>query len=421
MNNLFLSGLNSEQRMRLEAADIGCLDLTLGDEQGVIVEENQLESVLRTLDCIVVSQSAMPFEGLKKVVLKVDQHLPEDNADPSVSSDAELEGSSLAQVAKQVLLPLLRRDIVLHRPRTFSVPVNDGKFHIHISSSPQKCVTGVKPPERIWGVPVDCRDYGWPASGTGVAFPNDEGTYQVAELVGADNLYIHHDLARNGTVNEEKILRILLNKVLTHLALPRERWLAYHRQQMIEECSKCSVKSLAQVPSEQQPDRVKEMKKELAKRVRAGQTEEAKILRDEGLSKEVFGQEYEALLRVPKVKDVQVSGNSIVVYTDLLKCKDNRTGHLHEIGAFKIELPMLGASPLWFNQTRLVHGYQDKQHAPHVFANGTACLGNTADLFAKLLKERQFAIAAQLAIEFVEQANTSDTAGKHIDRWPRAR
>ncbi len=118
---------------------------------------------------------------------------------------------------------------------------------------------------------------------------------------------------------------------------------------------------------------------------------------------------------------MRVEGDSIVVFTEILNCRDNRTGYLHEIGAFKIELPFGGTSPIWTNLTRRVHGYKADQHSPHIWAEGNACLGNAPSIFPDLFANRQFAVAAPIAIEFVENANTNDPAGKHISSWPLAR
>jgi hypothetical protein len=59
-------------------------------------------------------------------------------------------------------------------------------------------------------------------------------------------------------------------------------------------------------------------------------------------------------------------------------------------------------------------------NAPHVDAEGKACLGNMKEVFSQLLAERQYAAVVEAAIAFVEAANPDDTWGKHIDKWPRA-
>ncbi len=135
-----------------------------------------------------------------------------------------------------------------------------------------------------------------------------------------------------------------------------------------------------------------------------------------------YGQEFDKLLAVPKVRDVQVVDGVVKVFTDTLTCADPRTGKRHEIGAFRIEIYTNGASNgvRWFNLTRRVDAYKYKQMAPHVWDDGSACLGNTAEVFPELIGNYEFAAAAMVAIQFVESVNTDDAAGKHINKWPEA-
>ncbi len=166
---------------------------------------------------------------------------------------------------------------------------------------------------------------------------------------------------------------------------------------------------------------VQSLRKRLAHAITETRKKERNLLTDENVNLDEFGIEYENLMKVKYVKDVKVEGDAVVIYTDVLNCKDERTGILHEIGAFRIRLPFTGTMPNWKNLTRTVNGMKAGQHAPHVWPDGSACLGNTADIFPKLFQQRQWSIAAQLAIEFVQAANTSDHAGKYISSWPRAR
>jgi hypothetical protein len=95
---------------------------------------------------------------------------------------------------------------------------------------------------------------------------------------------------------------------------------------------------------------------------------------------------------------------------------------LHEIGAFDIQIPTNGSSDIrWFNRTRKVDGYREGMNAPHVWAAGNACLGNTEALFPKLTAKRDFASAVQVAVAFIEYVNVDDPAGKLIHHWPYAR
>lgn len=423
VNNLFLPALTAEQRLKLQAANIVCDDLTLGTEHGVLLDESQLQRALTALDSKVAAESPAGIDGVKRVLLKSEQEL-------LPVARAAWGQSRLVPIAAQLMM-LLGREVVLYKRACAIDPIKDGKFHIHIHSSPTRSLSGVYPPALVWGIPVDCRETAFTPSRRGVLISDEASGYVVAELVGNDNLYIHHKLAQYESNNEEQLFAELLQRVVPHIEVTPERKEKYRRNRFIDECTKSIARIMrtTEVFTGKHSDRSKELLKQFNKTARAARSKEQALLRDMNVSTRVFGDEYEALLNIPKVKDVKVEGKSVIVLTELLHCKDDRTGYIHEIGAFSIELPMGGSSPKWTNLTRRIstpkasqyHLSRD-QHAPHVWGDGSACLGNTRDIFSKLLRDRQFAIAAQLAIEFVESANTADDgSGAWVHLWPRVR
>lgn len=130
-----------------------------------------------------------------------------------------------------------------------------------------------------------------------------------------------------------------------------------------------------------------------------------------------YGQEFDKLLEVPKVRRVEAKEGKVVIYTDVLYCVDSRSGKRHEIGAFRIELDTARVVPKWYNLTRKGPG---NHMAPHVSPQGDACLGNTAEIFPQLIGEYEFAAAAMVAIQFVESVNETDQWGRVISEWPVA-
>jgi hypothetical protein len=422
MSSYFIPGLSAAQKTRLREYGVEFYDFTLGNEEGAILQDGYIEAAMTILGAKIVSRRDTNYDGIQRLKID-DRNLPGESSGQSAEVTAEKwqNGSKnkngMMNVAKHVLLPYLQQDIVLHNPNNVAAPIEDGKLHIHIYSSPAPCARGVTPPEQLWGIPVQCRDGAWPASGRGTAIWYQPANYAVAELVGPNNLYIHHNLVRNGSEYDEMIFAAILRETLRLLrpSQPPER----ARRLFVDECSKSFVRALADAGRTEGDAR--ELGKDLQKLVRAAEKEEQKVFRNEGVSLEQFGEEYDGLLAIPKVKDVRVENGAIVVYTRVLYARDDRSGVYHEIGAFKIHLDPNRTSPLWFNQTRLVHGMKPDQHAPHVWSNGTACLGSTEVVFAQLFSTRQWAIAAQLAIEFVEKANTvNDIAGQRVHCWPAA-
>ena len=155
------------------------------------------------------------------------------------------------------------------------------------------------------------------------------------------------------------------------------------------------------------------------RRLRIGcSREEQAFLRNQAAPQEVLGEEFDRLMDLASVVAVEVVPGQLKVTTTVLYCRHPVTGSLHEIGAFDILIPTEGGDIRWLNRTRQVTGYSTSMQAPHVFADGTACLGNVKDLFPRLIAQRDFSSALQVAIAFVEAVNVNDSAGQFIDRWP---
>ncbi len=420
MSCLFLPKMDPERIALLRAANMTCMDFSLGDLEGVLIEEAQLPEVMNLVNVRALTQSDSGYEGIKTLDVEYGKLLPKLTDDHVATVIPDLPGiwPGVSRPA-QGLVALLQRDVVLHYPRRTASPIDDGRFHVHIYSSPAGH-THAPPPERIWGVPVECLDLAWRGSSHGISLRDETTGYEVAELIGQNNLYVHHDLLKHrGTIYEEEILRKLLERVIVHLEIPAARLRLYKRNLFIDESSAATARVMNSVAAtNDHAEKVKALRSEIAKRTREALQIEQNLLRNDSFSPEVFAGEYESLVALPQVTEVQVASEHIIVYTVVLNCRDDRTNRQHEIGAFRIMLPINGSAPLWFNMTRLVSGWKAAQQAPHVWNDGSACLGNTEDLFKALLGQRQYALAAQLAIEFVESANTADAAGKLVTNWP---
>jgi hypothetical protein len=131
---------------------------------------------------------------------------------------------------------------------------------------------------------------------------------------------------------------------------------------------------------------------------------------------EKYGEEFDRLLDVPNVRRVEAKEGKVIIFTNTLYCVDPRSQTRHEIGVFRIEMNSANSDVRWFNLTRRVGDH----FAPHVKTDGSACLGNTAEIFAELIGSYEFAAAAMVAIQFVESCNVDDVWGKTISQWPVA-
>lgn len=442
MNNYFIPGLSPAQKEKLKSVYVHYCDFTMGSEAGVVIEHDYFEAALQILEAKVSTLADSIYQGIQRVVIE-DRSLPT-TVGPRVSAGTWTgkNQKGLLLVAEQVFVPFVQMDVVISSPRNVVAPQNDGRFHIHLYSSPAPCNNGAAVPNTIWGLRVSCTTTAWPASRRGVAIY--DGSYAVAELVGGNNLYVHHDLANTGSIDEQHLFAELLQRVLSLINSKQSPEQA--RRLFIDECSQGILRYLPEAlaveraiaaqsppapgdaaPTASSPgprrtaleEKIRKLNGDLSKLVREARLEELKLFRNEGMTPELFGEEYEALLKVKQVTDVRVEGGKIVVYTTTLKARDPRNHQLHEIGAFKIVLDPQRTSPQWFNQTRLVNALFELQQAPHVWNSGNACLGNTEAIFADLFAQRQWSVAAQVAIRFIESVNlVNDRAGPYIVNWP---
>lgn len=433
--NYFIPGLGSDKKQKLQEAAVAFCDMDIDGEAGLVVDDANIARFLKVLGAEIEVESATSYEGIVKISLKEGFHRPQYKVDIAVWNGKNYEG--FKKIAEEILLPVIKKNIGIDVPhKKVSFPLNDGRFFILFWSSPSGQVQK-SPPTKIWGIDVDCRDQGFLPSGQGIPITDETG-YAMAEIVENRLLYIHYDLCDRGSPQELAIFRRLLEEVVVELSATPEqkaerlRQLAEakrvrSRQQYVQECSKRFEKTLAGTKRSitEGEARIAQLQQEIAKKIRETAGAKRKLEQLEtckGGELEKYGREFDKLLTVPKVLDVQVADGVVKVFTDTLFCTDPRSKIVHEIGKFRIEIysDCQNGGVRWYNLTRRVDAYEKGMHAPHVFPQGNACYGNTAEIWPELIGNYEFAAAAQVAIQFIESVNTDDGAGKHIDKWPVA-
>lgn len=440
MKNFFLAGLAPDQKAKLQEGSVPFCDFQIDGPGGVVIEETHIPRTLELLSAEISSESATTLEGIFVLVLRATTPAEPARSANTVSVeswDGEKEEKFMA-VAQEVLLPVVKRDVQLSVPHKKTVaPASDGKFHVFFWSAPAGQTVGPKPPEKIWGIATACRDEAFLPSGQGVPIVDTQTGWVVAEMVG-NNLYVHHDLCHYGKDSELQIFRRLCEEVVVELSLTpkeksdRQRKLAEDRrlrsrEAYVRECSQRFEKTVAGTTRAISDGeiKVKQLTESLVRAQRelyGSRRKLEQLSACKGGELDKYAKEFDKFLGVPKVRDVQAADGVVKVFTETLFCTDPRTKIRHDIGAFCIEIYTSGASNgvRWFNLTRRVDGYKSGMQAPHVFPEGNACFGNTAETFAELIGSYEFAAAAMVAIQFVESVNTDDPAGATIDRWPVA-
>lgn len=430
------------QQLRVGQAGVQYVPFSIERDEGLLIEEDQLQALLDSLSLDKTGEVPSPYEGIFRLNVATRGSAPPRTSGPGKVTFGEWNGNkkdSFKKVVNDVLLPAVNRkgpmDVVIHVPHgKVAAPINDGAFHIHIWSSPAGAA-GAKPPARYWNIPIDCTDNSFSASGQGVAIRDDSGL-AVAELVGKSNLYIHHDVCHNGTDNELNLFRRLLEETVDLLTMSdgervekqkkrvdgernkaREAYIQYAAGSL-----KTRVESLRRnVDTERQ--KLETAQKQLTEAVRRVKEQEDALellITSRSKQEQELGDEYDRLLSARCIKDVQVTKEKITVVTDVLYCVDPRTNKRHKIGAFRIELFLNGGEDCvrWFNQTQKVYNGHSNMNAPHVDGNGKGCLGSIKYDLPKLMAKMDFSSAIMLAITFIESVNTDDAWGKTIDRWP---
>lgn len=290
--------------------------------------------------------------------------------------------------------------------------VSPGEFTIYFNGAARGAIK-LPQPETCWGLTLPTKaDNINTISQSGVPIYDDRGN-AVGELAG-NALYVFPELMKYGTANEcmlwahflacarEAIVQASTTSRDDHLALAYAQCAAF-------EMKKSKARGGKNDASASLKNFVKTLK--LAVRV------QREMLRIEQAPYEDLGAEFDSMLSISKVMDVSVSEQAVVVHTTDLFCVDPRTGLTHWIGPFEITIS--GSNISWRNKA--AHARTLGMNAPHVDANGKACMGNMGEVFSTLLSERQFAACVEAGIAFVEAVNVDDSWGKKICNWPIAK
>lgn len=136
--------------------------------------------------------------------------------------------------------------------------------------------------------------------------------------------------------------------------------------------------------------------------------------------RERLAAEFESLKSAPHVESLFVVGNTLVVRTDALVANDSKTNFDHEIGRFTILIDLRGKNGVvrWFNRDKRVDGFKPGMNAPNVYADGTACLGDTVQPMAELTARLELTVVVDLAIQHIENSGSSEL-GAFVSLWPR--
>ncbi len=227
--NVFVRWLSEEQKEKLRLASIPFTLASAGaGEDGISFSPQSFARAKRLLKAHVIEVFPSGGRVFEEAVLTFPT--PRDHALRGFKTEVagslvwyELLGRwrrrKLTSLVNDALMPSVRKDIVVHlRNGQAANPTTDGKFHLHLFSTPENLAGGVNTPARLLGAPMQNRTTAFGASGTGVPIMEPISNFAVGELVD-NNLYVHVDLVtRKSLVTRAGLLLRILQQVDGELA-----------------------------------------------------------------------------------------------------------------------------------------------------------------------------------------------------------
>lgn len=133
---------------------------------------------------------------------------------------------------------------------------------------------------------------------------------------------------------------------------------------------------------------------------------------------ESISNELDMLIKNEKVDDVHIHDHIIHVFTKPLYMYDLH-GNRYYLGKCNFKIDLFDSHVVFDNDNRR-HGFwnQDDVH-PHISGLGEPCWGTIDSTIIELCSEYQIYAIALMCINFLEQANTEDSAGEFVISWDK--
>jgi hypothetical protein len=325
-------------------------------------------------------------------------------------------------MTKEVLFDNLGRCILLNvaHGRRSSPNTDPSKFKVHIYSAPEVSESH-RAHTHMWDIHVSNRDGVRPDT-TRHQIYCDEGV-PVAS-VDSNNLYIYHDVVHYGDDKEKAIYRRIMEETLVAFKNDFKQPPDLNRRIYIKMCNQRIKNELRDIEaaSEKSSEIIANTQKKLVEAIREQDYQRHRmeeLKKAEGYNDSHFDDEFSKLCDIAHVKNVKIQPDAIYFETDMVTCVDPRSGKQHNIGEFQIAIEPSSGDVKFMNQSYIIPGYHSEgMQAPHVFHNGSPCLGNMQNILPDLIAKFDFPSAAMIAVNFLAEVNTDDEAGQYIHKWP---
>lgn len=139
--------------------------------------------------------------------------------------------------------------------------------------------------------------------------------------------------------------------------------------------------------------------------------------------KEKIRKEIDAMKGNKKVTTIFFNENGELVFDTVeliakVKCEDNKV-RKYRMGRFRITVKLGNGEVKFYNKDikNVRYGWWAINQHPHVSTNGTACLGSASTLILECISNREWAVLADVLINFLESVNIKDGAGQKYVNW----
>jgi hypothetical protein len=354
------------------------------------------------------------FEGTEEKP-KVDEKSPQ----VKVESWNGQGMNQFVQLTEKMLLPVIKKDIILSVPHGYNSPLNlnPNEFHIRIWS--QIPYDGDLPefsPTHYWGIPISCQDSFFGSSGTGVDIFDSDG--QIAAELIENTLYIHHDLVHYGETdrmrNQLAILTKIYESTINFYKNPGEFERIKRDRELIEFSNMLKNMTTKRINTatknlDKQTRTVEEYRNYLVGAVREQMhcLQELNFLNDpkfSGISDEVVAKQWKELKSIPGITGVTVSRGKINVTTELIYIVSEES--TYELGPFGIIIDTVNNSVK--ATTYGAKGTRTGCYHPHINSGGSICFGNLSDAITSALIKLDIPVLVNLIFELLNNYTSGD-------------
>ncbi len=147
-----------------------------------------------------------------------------------------------------------------------------------------------------------------------------------------------------------------------------------------------------------------------------------KLAQSRDTSPEFLASQWSALSKEPKISQIQPTQTGLCLITHPLLCSNPDSGEVHHIGAFCLQMTLVGdqSGIRFYNLTRRVKAFKDlAMQAPYILPDGSCCMAGLIDAAVpELIGTLQLHPMAMVGMNLIETVNLNDEAGQHLDKWP---